>query len=72
MPKSQEVNFETVVIFAIRDLERTGNNVVGTFRTPHVTLAARDIQTLLEALISCPHQVRANPLHENATTGEVR
>jgi hypothetical protein len=70
--QTKMVNFETVVVFAIRDLERTGINVVGTFRTPHVTLAARDIQTLLEALISCPHQVRANPYHGNATTEEVR
>jgi hypothetical protein len=27
--------------------------------------AARDIQTLVVALIGCPHQVRDNPYHEN-------
>ncbi|NMM23361.1 MAG: hypothetical protein HHJ11_07670 [Phycicoccus sp.] len=70
--QTKMANFETVVVFAIRDLDRAGINVLGTFRTPHVTLAARDIQTLLEALISCPYQVRANPYHGNATTEEAR
>jgi hypothetical protein len=65
------VNFETVVVFARADLERSGIDVVGTFRTPHVTLAARDIHTLLAALIGCPHQVRDNPYHGKMAIKEV-
>ena len=70
--QTKMINFETVVVFAIGDLERNGIDVVATFRTPHVTLAARDIQTLLAALVGCPHQVRGNPYYGNTTTGEVR
>lgn len=70
--QTKMVNFQTVVVFARADLERNGIDVVGTFRTPHVTLAARDINTLLAALIRCPHQVRDNPYHGNVTTEEVR
>jgi hypothetical protein len=70
--QTKMINFETVVVFAIRDLERNGIDVVGTFRTPHVTLAAVDIQTLLAALTGCPHQVRDNPYHGNTGTKEVR
>ncbi len=70
--QTKMVNFETVVVFTWQDLARHGIDVVGTFRTPHVTLAARDIQTLVAALIGCPHQVRHNPYHENTTTEEVR
>lgn len=70
--QTKMINFETVVVFAIGDLERNGIDVVGTFRTPHVTLAAGDIQILLVALIGCPHQVRDNPYHGNTGTKEVR
>jgi hypothetical protein len=70
--QTKMVNFETVVVFTWQDLQHHGIDVVGTFRTPHVTLAARDIQTLVAALIGCPHQVRDNPYHENTTTEEVR
>lgn len=70
--QTKMVNFESIIVFAREDLERNGIEVVGTFRTPHVTLAASDIQTLLAALIRCPHQVRDNPYHGNATTEEVR
>jgi len=54
------VNFETVAVFTRTDLKRNSIDVVGTFRTPHVTLAAHDIPTLLAGLVSCPHQVRPN------------
>ena len=66
------VNFATVVVFTWPDLERHGIDVVATFRTPHVTLAAADSQTLVPALIGCPHQERPNPYHGNNQTEEVR
>jgi len=69
--RTKIVNFETVVVFARSDLERNGIDLVGTFRTPHVSLTASDIQTLLEALLRCPHEVRDNPYHGKATTEEV-
>jgi hypothetical protein len=65
-------NFATVVVFTRADLEAEGIDVIGTFRTPHVTLAAADIEALVTALTRCPHQVRANPYHGNTTTEEVR
>ncbi|HEX7461132.1 MAG TPA: hypothetical protein VF317_03035 [Dermatophilaceae bacterium] len=65
-------NFATVVVFTRADLEAVGIDVIGTFRTPHVTLAAADIEALVTALIRCPHQVQENPYHENTTTEEVR
>ena len=61
-----------VVVFTRADLEAGGIDVIGTFRTPHVTLAAADIEALVAALIRCPHQVRENPYHGNTTTEEVR
>jgi len=57
-------NFETVVVFAGADLKRAGIDIVGTFRTPHVTLAGPDLETLVVALTSCPHESRLNPYHE--------
>lgn len=65
-------NFATVVVFTRADLEAEGIDVIGTFRTPHVTLAAADIEALVTALTRCPHQVRENPYHENTTNEEVR
>ena len=70
--QTKMVNFEIVVVFAVADLERNGIDVIATFRTPHVTLAARDIQTLLKALIGCPHQVRDNPYYGNTAIEEAR
>ena len=46
--------------------------MIGTFRTPHVTLAAADIEALVTALVRCPHQVREDPYHGNTMTEEVR
>ena len=65
-------NFATVVVFTRADLEAGGTDVIGTFRTPHVTLAGADIEALVTALIRCPHQVRESPYHGNTTTQEVR
>jgi hypothetical protein len=65
-------NFAMVVVFTRADLEAGGIDVIGTFRTPHVTLAAADIEALVTALVRCPHQVRENPYHGNTTTEEVR
>lgn len=70
--QSKLANFATVVLFTTADLEAEGIEVIGTFRTPHVTLAAADIKALVTALIRCPHQVREDPYHGNPTTEEVR
>ena len=65
-------NFAMVVVFTRADLEAGGIDVIGTFRTPHATLAGADIEALVTALIRCPHQVRESPYHGNTTTQEVR
>ena len=70
--QSKLANFATVVVFTRADLEAGGIDVLGTFRTPHVTLAATDIEALVKALVRCPRQVRENPYHGNTTTEEVR
>lgn len=57
-------NFESVVVFTSADLHQLGVDILGTFRTPHVTLACLDIETLVVALTSCPHETRVNPYHE--------
>ncbi len=57
-------NYETVVVFARANLHRFGIDIVGTFRTPHVTLAGPDLETLVAALIRCPHESRPNPYYE--------
>lgn len=57
-------HFAIVVVFAIADLSRLGIDVVGTFRTPHVTLAGKDVETLVESLTRCPYESRNNPHHE--------
>ena len=69
--QTKMVNFETIVVFATGDLVRSGIDVIGTFRTPHVTLAAVDLKALLDALINCRHQVRDNPYYGNTATEEV-
>lgn len=56
--------FPTVVIFDREDLAAAGIDIVATFRTPHVTLAAPDTQTLIARLLSCPHRNEVNAYHE--------
>lgn len=60
--------FEVVVIFRRADLEASGVEIVPTFRTPHVTLAAPDAQTLIERLLATPHETITNPYHDNDDT----
>ena len=57
------VQFAEVVVFRRGDLEAAGVEVAATFRTPHVTLAAAELEELVASLLSCEHQVRANPYH---------
>ena len=58
------VRFPTIVVFERVDLEGTGIEIVGTFRTPHVTLAHRQLECLIETLMSCPHKLVLNPYNE--------
>ena len=46
-------NFATVVVFTRADLEAGGIDVIGTFRTPHVTLAGGRHRGIGDG----PHQV---------------
>lgn len=59
------VRFPTVVVFRRADLEAAGVEIVGTFRTPHVTLAHRELDSFVSALVRCPHRVVANAYHED-------
>ena len=54
----------TVVVFQRTALERSGVQVVPSFRTPHVTLAHPDLAELVRSLIGCEHDVIINPYHE--------
>lgn len=56
--------FPSVVVFKRYDLEQMGLEVIGTFRAPHVTLAAADTDDLVERLRACPHSLLINPYHE--------
>jgi hypothetical protein len=44
-----------VVVYRRHDLEALGVEVVPTFRTPHVTLAHHDLDSLVRALLTCEH-----------------
>lgn len=56
--------FATVILFERAALEATGVEVVPTFRTPHVTIAHHDLDSLVAALLSCDHVSIANPYHD--------
>ena len=53
--------FPVVVVFRRQDLEALGVDVVPTFRTPHVTLAHHDLESLVRALMTCEHGAIRNP-----------
>lgn len=53
-----------VAVFDRADLVVKGIEVVPTFRTPHVTLAHRDLDELLGGLVGCEQRVIVNPYHE--------
>ncbi len=53
--------FATVVTFRREDLEAADIEVVATFRTPHVTLAHRSLEALVDGLATCDHVERPNP-----------
>ncbi|MCL2781580.1 MAG: hypothetical protein FWD74_08890 [Actinomycetia bacterium] len=57
--------FEQVAVFRRADLAASLITVVATFRTPHVTLAAENLDVLLLRLLSCPHTIRVNPYYES-------
>ena len=61
--QSRLIRFETVVVFHRADVEAAGVDIVATFRTPHVTLCHVDLDSLIERLTNCPHQVLTNPYH---------
>lgn len=54
----------TAVVFRRSALEAAGVEVVPTFRTPHVTLAATVLADLVDRLVNCEHRVVVNPYHE--------
>lgn len=59
------IRFKTVVVFRLADVEALGIAVVGTFRTPHVTLAHADLEELVRLLQSCPNEALSNPYNED-------
>jgi hypothetical protein len=56
--------FAVVFTFRRADLESAGVQILPTYRTPHVTLAAASADQLIEMLQSCPHERLQNPYHE--------
>jgi hypothetical protein len=56
--------FATVVVFRRHDLVAAGIEVVPTFRAPHVTLAAAELELLVARLLSCQHETMANGHHQ--------
>ena len=56
--------FRTVVVFRRNDLIASGIEVVPTFRAPHVTLAATELELLGARLLSCQHETMANGHHQ--------
>jgi hypothetical protein len=53
-----------VVVFRRNDLIASGIEVVPTFRAPHVTLAATELELLVARLLSCQHETMANGHHQ--------
>jgi len=43
-----------------------GVDVVPTFGEPHVTLAAHELDALVNGLIACRHETRANVHHQGS------
>ncbi len=56
--------FATVVVFCCHDLAAAGIEVVPTFRAPHVTLAAADLELVVARFVSCQHETMANKHHQ--------
>jgi hypothetical protein len=56
--------FEEVVVIERSELERSGIEIVPTFRRPHVTLAHGDLDALVEGLQSCEHRRISNRHHQ--------
>ncbi len=53
--------FPIVIVYARQDLAALDVEIVPTFRTPHVTLAQRDLDALVRALLTCEHRSVRNP-----------
>lgn len=66
------IRFPTIVVLRRQDLAVAGVEVVGTFRTPHVTLAHADVEELVRRLLDCEHTERANPYHVVEQPGKDR
>ena len=56
--------FPELVIYNVADLLANGIEVVPTFRTPHVTLAFRDLSGGLAVLNGVEHERRMNRYHD--------
>ena len=56
--------FATVAVFRRDDLVASGIEVVPTFKAPHVTLAAADLELLVDRLLACRHETMANGHHQ--------
>jgi hypothetical protein len=56
--------FATIAIFDRAEVERAGIEIIPTFRTPHVTLAHRELAELIHRLLSCDATQIDNPYHE--------
>src|SRR6059058_5072077 len=57
-------NFEVVLVFERAQLTAAVVQIVPTFRTPHVTLAAPSAAALVSSMIRVPHRALPNPYHE--------
>jgi hypothetical protein len=57
--------FAVLVAYRREDLERTGIEVVPTFRRPHVTIAHPSVDALVLGLQSCEHRTLSNRYHDS-------
>jgi hypothetical protein len=55
--------FEDLLVYPLAGLLGAGFEVVATFRTPHVTIAFKDLDAGLRLLAEADHEVRPNPYH---------
>ncbi len=62
--ESRLERFTTVVVYRRHELQARGIDVMPTFRTPHATLAHRDLEALVSVLLTCEHKVLDNPHFE--------
>lgn len=53
-----------MVVFQRHDLIAARIEVVPTFRAPHLTLAAAELELLVAGLLSCQHETMANGHHQ--------